>query len=179
MGWAGIESIQMGRPPKRYPEFLCPRVNLLRQLFQEMDGPTWVEINRPLEKPYDQSEEKARRVEYSRLLQRFNHSELMGKCEPGESGYPALILRWQYQEGLLGRGGKAEEQNGLTRSLLGAAPKDVVEYRSEYTRRLAFFLVSQEARIPEEYLVKLCRKWDPNAPDAFQWVPIDFDEFES
>ena len=178
MGWAGIESIQMGRPQERYPEFLCPRVDLLRQLFQEMDGPSWVKMNRPLEKPCDQSEERARRVEYSRLLQRLNHSELMGKCEPEEGGYPASILRWQYQEGLLDRGRKAEEESP-TRSLLRAAPKDVVEYRSEYTRRLAFYLVSQEAQIPEEYLVKICRKWDPNAPNAFQWVPVDPREFEN
>lgn len=45
----------------------------------------------------------------------------------------------------------------------GLSEESVTARRSEFTRRLALFIVAAEKQTSVEYLTKLCRKWDPAA----------------
>lgn len=120
-------------------------------------------MNRPMINPHDPNEEAQRRKEYSSLLRRLNHSDLQGHCDPTvnegspASNYPDLILLWQYAEGIL------LPHNGRTaEGLRGGVPQESLSLKhSEFSRRLARFIVAAELQTTIEYLTKLCRKWDP------------------
>jgi hypothetical protein len=76
---------------------------------------------------------------------------------------PARILEWQYEEGLFRSGQKqsATASNpNFAELLLRKGNKDVVEWRAEYARRLALFIVSRDAGMSEEHLRKLFQKWE-------------------
>src|SRR5579863_3070879 len=83
-------------------------------------------------------------------------SHSRGSVQPA-GNYPDLIMLWQYAEGVLlpRNGGTAE---GLHR---GVSEESLTLQRSEFSRRLAKFIVAAEIQTSVEYLTKLCRKWDP------------------
>ena len=120
-------------------------------------------MNRPMTSPHDPDEEAQRRNEYSSLLKGLNYSDLQGHCDSTvnenspASNYPDLILLWQYAEGiLLPDNGSSEE------GIRGGIPQESLTLqRSEFSRRLAKFIVAAELQTTVEYLAKLCRKWDP------------------
>jgi hypothetical protein len=115
-------------------------------------------MHRPMKVPYDLSEEEARRLEYSEMLKRLPYSDLSAESDPkNDSRFPARILSWQYEQGLL-----TARVNSISNDQPGffKPPKSVVEWRSEYARNLAVYLVSKQARKSEQYLVKLCRKFE-------------------
>jgi hypothetical protein len=120
-------------------------------------------MNRPMTNPHDPEEEAQRRNEYSSLLEELNYSDLQGHCDPAAnqilpaSNYPDLILLWQYAEGILlphnGRTGKGLRD--------GVPQESLTLQRSEFSRRVAKFIVAAELQTTVEYLTRLCRKWDP------------------
>ena len=115
-------------------------------------------MNRPMINPSDGAEKRQRRLEYSAILDALNHSEMTHRTNPHEAqGFPARILEWQYEMGLVFNYAKGKEPDGQ----LLKPPKNAVEFRSEYARSLALFIVCQDARITEEHLTKLCRAYDP------------------
>jgi hypothetical protein len=114
-------------------------------------------MNRRMIKPYEEREEKLRRSEYSEILVQLPYSEVIGRCDAeDDSAYPGRILKWQYEEGLLNEvltGG--DKTSGV---LSGVDSKTIIERRSEFARRLALFLVAEEAYMSREYLRKLCKR---------------------
>jgi hypothetical protein len=108
--------------------------------------------------PNDGAEKRQRRLEYSAILDTLNHSEMMHRTKPHDAkGLPALIMEWQCEMRLVYNYAKGEKQKGQ----LLKPPKNAVEFRSEYARSLALFIVSQDANMSQEHLVKLCRGYDP------------------
>src|SRR5262249_22727703 len=111
-------------------------------------------MNRPMKHPGDAREDARRRKEYADILQNLGYSEFVGRCDPDDSkSYPARILVWQYQ---------------------GLFPKTVIERRSEFARRLALFLVAEDAPVSLEHLQKVCRRYSPPVPRRSS-IPPDFD----
>lgn len=97
-------------------------------------------------KPYDPVEEQERLSGYSKVLRDLPYSEFYHRCDPAdESGYPALILQWQYAEGLLVRRTSADKTN-TTRLLSSKDPRSITERRCEWARKLVCFLVAKQAR---------------------------------
>ena len=160
--------------PKKHHESLCLRVDMLRRIFAwAILKADWIRMNRPMADPYDDVEEKERRSEYSKLLENLPYSELQGRCDPADSsGYPAQILKWQYEDGLLARAIPAD-QSDVANLLFSKGGERVAEEQCEYARRLALFLVAKEAKMSIEYLRKICRKWDPKTADSDQGFGVD------
>lgn len=108
-------------------------------------------MNRPLER-HTEEHRRSRRHECAAILAELStgHSLLQGKCDAEKhSSYPARIMLWQFEEGLLG---------------LGQISEKVTECQSEYARRLALFLIADECGTSPEYLRKLCRKHEALRP---------------
>ena len=132
---------------------------MLRRIFASWvpDG-DWAQMNRPMADSTDEKEQKQRRAEYSAMLEALHAAEMMYRTDPDDSdGFPARILKWQYEMGLVLNYSKDSRPEGR---LLKPA-RNPVEFRSEYARSLALFIVSQDARMSEEHLTKLCRGYDP------------------
>ena len=142
-----------GRRRNAYPEFLCPQIALLRHAFTNGLSPgDWAHMHRPMTVPYEESEERQRRREYSEILQRLPYSDVTAECDPDdESAYPARILYWQYEQGLLTVGVKSGDKSQPN---FFKPPKSVIEWRSEYARQLAIYLVARRAKKSEEYLAE-------------------------
>lgn len=105
----------------------------------------------------DVAERQQRRAEYSAILRRvsrsevFNHAdsqpelEFLLEANPKEARqYPALILEWQLLEGILGPPGVKKR-------------RCLVEWRSEYAKQLATFVVARQVEISVDSLSKRCR----------------------
>ena len=118
-------------------------------------------MNRPMRKPGDAQEEKNRRQEYAAILSGLSYSELIGRCDADKpSEFPAGILEWQYREALLDTYLHSEDDDGLERLLHSRTPIAFLERQAEYALRLAIFLVAKDSKASEEYLQKVCRKFD-------------------
>ena len=120
-------------------------------------------MHRPMKNPHDPDEEEQRRKEYSSLLTGLGYSELQGHCDPAKnessppSNYPELILLWQHAEGIV-----LPDKGKTAEGLRGGVPQESLTLqRSEFSRRLAKFIVAAEIQTTVEYLTKLCRNWDP------------------
>ncbi len=153
-------------------------MNVLQRIFAfAVDKNDWVRMNRPMARPYDPVEGKERRSEYSKLLESLAYSELQGRCDPEDAtGYPVQILKWQFGEGLL-IGATSTVKSSLTTRLSPKDPQMVAEKQCEYARRLAFFIVAQEAKTPVEYLHKICRNWDPKPPNQDFGIDLPDEEW--
>jgi len=148
-----IGSMPAGRP--RSPlEYLCQRVSTLTRIFTwGIPVDKWRHMHRPMKHPGDPDEDARRRKEYADILAKLGYSEFVGRCDADDSAsYPARILLWQHQE---------------------LFPENIVERRSEFARRLALFLVAEDATVSLEYLQKACRKYTAPVPKR-SVIPPDF-----
>ena len=110
-------------------------------------------MHRPMENPYDENEERARRREYALTLRRSACAEV-AHCDPDcNTDYPARVLKWQYSEGLL----SVRFREPSRRFLASGDPSDISERRFEYARKLSLFLVADQVGTSVEYLRKRCR----------------------
>jgi hypothetical protein len=106
-----------------------------------------------MDHPGDSREEAGRREEYADLLRNLGYAEFAGRCDPEDpTSFPARILLWQYQE---------------------LFPQNIIERRSEFARRLALFLVAEDAPVSLEYLQKACRRYSRPVPKK-SFTPPDF-----
>ena len=115
-------------------------------------------MNRPMVCLTDMTERQQRRVEYAAILKAVNWSEVFHQADPQPElefllaadpetwrHYPALILEWQLKEGILE---------------LPVAKKRrcIVEWRSEYAKRLAIYAIACQVGISEDSLRRRCAK---------------------
>ena len=81
-------------------------------------------MNRPMTNPNDGAEKRQRRLEYAAILDALNHSEMTHRTKPHDAkGFPALIMQWQCELGLVYNYAGGEKQKGQ----LLKPPKDAVE----------------------------------------------------
>ena len=124
-------------------------------------------MNRPMRKPGDAQEEKMRCVEYAAILKSLPYSELIGHCDSDKSaGFPARILEWQYREALLDAYLHSKSDDESRHVLSSRNPLAFLERQAEYALRLAIFLVAKDSNSSEEYLQKVCRKYDDRRQDG-------------
>ena len=107
--------------------------------------------------PYDEAEEAPRRHEYAAILAKLSDSDLVGQCDPEDpKGIPALMLEWQYEEGII-LSEPYETENRLERSS-GTRCAMSMNVGSKRSAVLCSLLSQKQGSSPPDYLRKLWRK---------------------